>query len=533
MPRLRIGVLVDRQLLTVWQAQALRTLIEDADLLVYSCRNSRPLSRRLSHALYYLLNLFTIRNPLTRRVPWPTDLPAIAVHEFDALSDDNWQILPGKLVQQMREDRVDVIVKFGMGLLRIPPAGELSAPILSYHHGDPARFRGRPAGFYELMAGEPVIGQVVQRLSSRLDAGEIVASAETKSAAHSYRSTLIEAYRHSPLILRRAIANCLDGRSWTPPQWGRNHRLPSNGLVLKFLMRQWRRAIARLLYGLFKEKRWNLATAAIGTPASLESIVQGLSQSTNWQVARTPKDYRFLADPFFHPDRGLLAEGFNARSYRGEILHLVDGMVRRLSGWGGHYSYPATCFDGEQWHVVPEMSEWSSAKAFALHDNPLGDPVELRIPGRPALLDPTPFSKDGLIYLFANRAAEGQSVLRLWTAANLAAEFTEHPASPLRLSPHGSRMAGCLFQCGDGLIRVGQDLRREYGDGLAFFRVAQIGQDHYREEHVRDFRFEHCRGPHTLNLKDDVAAFDFYDERFMLFAGIRRYRERRAARRPG
>lgn len=527
--RLQVGVLVDRHKLARWQAQALRTLADGADLRVYSCRNSRPASRRLGHGAYYLLNLLAIRNRLTRRESWPADVVPVAMYEFEAEWDGGWQKLPFELIEQFRRDRIDVIVKFGMGLLRIPPATELSVPILSYHHGDPGRSRGRPAGFYEMIAGEPVMGQVVQRLSDRLDAGEIVAFAETKIASHSYRSTLVEAYRHSPLILRQAIENSLEGRSWTPAQWGKNYRLPSNGLVLKFLVKQWQQAIERLLYGFFKEKRWNLATSAIDDGASLDTVVRTLSQRANWQSVRTPKSYRFLADPFFHPDGGLLVEGLNARTCRGEILHVRDGVVRRLSGRGGHYSYPATHFDGGQWHIVPEVSEWSSAMSFALRENCLADPTELRIPGRSALLDPTPFSHDGIVYLFANLIDQGQSVLRLWSAETLGDEFVEHPSSPIRISPHGSRMAGSILRNGETLIRVGQDLRREYGDGLSFFRIAQIDRHRYREEHIRDFRFYHCKGPHTLNIDRGCAAFDFYDERFTVLAGIRRLKERLAA----
>ena len=525
----QIGVLVDRNRLARWQAQALRTLADEADLRVYSCRNTTPEVRRPGLAAYYLLNLFTVQNRLTRQEPWPADIALASAREFDAGWDGRWQELPADLIKQFHEDQVEVIVKFGMGLLRVPSTTEFSVPILSYHHGDPGRFRGRPAGFYEMIAGEPVLGQVVQRLTNKLDAGEIVAFAETRVAAQSYRSTLIEAYRHSPLILRQAVENSLRNRSWTPPQWGKNHRLPSNGQVAKFVLERLRRAMARLFYGLFREKKWRLATASTEGDASLEVMMQALRQSATWRVVETPKGYRFLADPFFHPDRGMLVEGLNARTCRGEILHVDEGVVRRVSGAGGHYSYPATHFDGERWHVVPEMSEWSRAQSFALLEDRFGDPAELRIAGRPALLDPTPFWHNGTLYLFANNIAEGQSVLRLWSADSLADDFEEHPSSPIRISPQGSRMGGNILRSGDSLVRIGQDLRREYGDGLSFFRITSIDRTSYAEEHVGDFRFSHCSGPHTLNAGRDCVVFDFYNERFSALAGIRRLMGRLAA----
>jgi hypothetical protein len=525
--RLRVGVIVDRQMLTRWQLSALRTLSDDADLVAYSCRSTRPSVRRFKFALYYLLNLFSIRNRMTKRQSWPADLPVAAMREFDAIEEGAWQRLPAEMIGQLQADRIDVLVKFGMGLLRVPDPMHFSIPILSYHHGDPAEFRGRPAGFYETLVGKPAMGQVIQRISNDLDAGDIVASAETKVAPHSYRTTLIEAYRHSPLILERAIGNAVAGRSWRPAVWGRNYLLPGNGLVMKFLILQLIEAAKRFWYGLFIEKRWQVATVGVPDTLTIKSLEQAISNEPSWQAIPTPKEYRFLADPFFHPAGGLLVEGMNVATCRGEILHAGDRGLRRASGRGGHYSYPATIDN----YAVPEISDWSPAMAFPLGEEGLGEPLELKIPGRPALIDPTPFRGGDTLYLFANRADEGTSVLRLWTNSDLRGDFTEHPSSPIRLSPRGSRMAGSLLHIGGELYRVGQDLSGRYGDGLLFFRINRIDCYHYSEEAVHDLRFGHVRGPHTLNLGEGRAAFDYYIDRVAILAGVRRLRERRAARR--
>jgi len=524
--RLRIGVIVDRLMLARWQAEALRTLAGDAELLVYSCRNTRPATRSARHALYYLLNMFSIRNRLTRRQSWPADLPMHASREFDAVDDRGWQMLPPELNEIVQTDRVDIFVKFGMGLLRVPDPEQFPVPILSYHHGDPANFRGRPAGFYEMLSGRSVMGQVVQRISDKLDAGDVVAFAESRVSPHSYRATLVEAYRHSPLILKRAIENALSGQSLRSDKCGRTYRLPGNGLVMRFLVLQFSEAFKRLWYGLFIEKRWQVATVPAPDGLTLNSLELAISNTAEWQSIPTPIGYRFLADPFFHPAGGLLVEGMNSVTSQGEILHFGGQGFLRLSGGGGHYSYPAAQDD----YVVPEISEWSPAMAFPLAGGGSGEPIELKIPGRPSLIDPTPFHDGSTLYLFANRADEGPSVLRLWMASGIQNEFTEHPASPIRISPKGARMAGGLLTIGGELYRVGQDLRKRYGDGLVFFRVNRLDRERYSEDQVRDFRFGHVRGPHTLNISGGRAAFDYYVDRFALFAGFWRLKVRQAAR---
>ena len=63
-----------------WQADALRTLAPDHDLVICNCLNGHGSRRRAKHALYYLLNLWAIRNSQTRRVAFPSDLRPIAAH---------------------------------------------------------------------------------------------------------------------------------------------------------------------------------------------------------------------------------------------------------------------------------------------------------------------------------------------------------------------------------------------------------------------------------------------------------------------
>jgi hypothetical protein len=94
-------------------------------------------------------------------------------------------------------------------------------------------------------------------------------------------------------------------------------------------------------------------------------------------------------------------------------------------------------------------------------------------------------------------------------------------------------MAGIPAIIDGRLVRVGQDLRRGYGDGLVFFDISQIDRDRYWEQPIREFRFTQVKGPHTLNLARAKVAFDYYEDAFSLFAGFRRFKERRAARRIG
>lgn len=520
---LRIGVIVDGGSLAAWQAEALRRLGPDVVLTFYDCVNMQARPRQVRHYPYYLLNLLSLKTPVNRQQPLAGDARR---HAFQCLHEGMWQRLPADLIERFEADGVELIVKFGMGLLRVPD--DLALPILSYHHGDPRRFRGRPAGFYELLSGGDVVGQIVQRLSNRLDAGAVLAYAESRIQPHSYRGTMQAAYRLSPLLLGPAIRNALSGAELDISAEGKVTRLPSTFLVARFAAQRAGALARRLLYGGVAEKSWRVAVA----PAVRAFPVEGdFPDPRTWDQLPVPPGYRFLADPFFHPRDGtILAEALNGRSGLGEILALDGDNHRALLG-GGHFSYPAAFEEGGRLHLLPEMSDQEPQRLFRLEGGGVEPGALLDLPDGARLLDPTPVSWQGRHYLFANRAEEGPAVLRLWSAESLAGRFTEHPDSPVCLSPAGGRMGGLLFERDGKLYRLGQDGRRDYGDGLLLFRVEELTPERYREQLVREIRCpQGLKGPHTLNLQGGRLLFDYYRDRLAPLAGVRRVRARLARR---
>lgn len=59
----------------------------------------------------------------------------------------------------------------GFGIVKEPLLSAVPGGILSYHHGDMRKYRGQPAGFWELYHGEKEMGVTVQRISAGLDNG--------------------------------------------------------------------------------------------------------------------------------------------------------------------------------------------------------------------------------------------------------------------------------------------------------------------------------------------------------------------------
>jgi len=80
--------------------------------------------------------------------------------------------LPDSVVGEIKNS-CDVVIRFGFGILK---GDVLSAPdygVLSFHHGDIRKYRGRAGGFWAYINNDPEAGVTLQQLNETLDGGKI------------------------------------------------------------------------------------------------------------------------------------------------------------------------------------------------------------------------------------------------------------------------------------------------------------------------------------------------------------------------
>jgi hypothetical protein len=148
----------------------------------------------------------------------------------------------------------------------------------------------------------------------------------------------------------------------------------------------------------------------------------------------------------------------------------------------------------------------------------------LRVKGGVRVLDPTLLEHGGRLYLFGNDYRLSSNALFIWCAASLDDEFVPHPVSPALVSPRGGRMGGAFLHTGGRLVRLGQSFLGDYGDGLFAYEVEELSPTSYRERLLGTVKFHRVKGPHTMNVRDGEIVFDWYRQRFSLFAAPRRLR---------
>lgn len=513
----KVALIIDGNSVMKWQMDALREIEDLINVrLILSCTNTKNKRNIFKNFLYYVLNYLSLQNKLTRHVSVTYDDANLI--SFESIYEKNWQKIPDDVGRLLSDSQIDLVIKFGMSLLRIEDH-LTKCKILSFHHGDPAHYRGRPAGFYELLHGNSSVGTIVQELSNKLDAGKVWAICHSKIHLESYKKTSLNFYANSKFLLKKALLNITNNEPLDLSTNGKNYRLPSNFLVLKFFTILLSRKIKRLFYGLFFEKKWNVATDRYFS-ISKKSILK----IRNAKKAYIDRKYNFYADPFFSVDGNKIRlEALNSKNGLGEIIETDSKNLEKIDIIlkGNHFSYPFSFSYNNEENLIPEVAAHSSPYII---NSPISDNNKVFIKGMEKfrIVDGTIFHYNNVIYLFCGMDSSASDCLYLFYSDGLYEDFSPHPLNPIVIDPQRARMGGRVIVRDEKIYRFGQNNAYGYGDGITICEISKLSKSEYEEKIVGSLHFDDAKGPHTVDIFLESAVFDFYIDKFSLFAWYRR-----------
>lgn len=518
-----------------WQIECIRAIRKDISTVLiakYDSLGSRRKNFQMiaKKPLYVALNRISIYRG-KERIPLDL-LRGLEVYEIEFNHDlDGWYTLKDDSLKLLKDLELGFVYKCAVGLWRIDER-ICNLKILSHHHGNPSKYRGRPAGYYEMLNGESVVGQIVQAINNTLDGGEVLAYGETKVYPYSYRQTLEEAFIASKWVLATAVRRLNRKEELaSKDNLGKLYRLPTNRSVARFFCQLAKEKLKRMVYGLFVYKQWYVAYKdQVAMPSfSNDSVASFLC---NGEIMKSSSSYSFFADPFVLSSESIIVEAMRRESGKADLV-TVDIKSQSISVLAdsrifGHLSFPSTLDLDGNILICPETS--AATHSFFLRVDGVDKSIdELRLDSTfpKGLIDPVILRQGGRTYLFASLPSE-RHVLRLWLfKGGLESILEEHPASPIRMSPIGGRMGGRIVYSDSTYYRIGQNFSHSYGDGISIFEITQITPYEYEECLVQSVSFgENISGPHTLDYKDQILCWDYYTENISPFAFWNRVKTR-------
>ena len=522
-------VIVDGTTIARWQAAALERAVACGLRIacVYICDNSHVKRTPRKHLGYYMLRLTSTRTSWTSPISWrPIVGPDATVRTFRSEWLGIWQRVPASICRDMVDFGFDVVIKFGMNLHRDADDLPASHGVLSFHHGDPSEYRGRPAGFYEVLDRADHVGAIVQRIGNKLDAGQILAYASNQVVPHSYHQTLERLYGNSHHLLVKALRNSRDGVALDHPVTGKNYSLPSNSTVAKFIGRMAVRRMKRACYGALIEKRWRVGRTNAIDPARTEHVVY-LREPDDLML---PKGFAFTADPCPGDGGTIWCEGLETWSGKGRLLVFSPDrppVVVDMPGMRGHHcSYPFIVESQGTRYVLPEMATVGPPRLFELDGASIVGSQDVCGLEAFRVIDPTVLFHAGRWWLFGGLPTTATDLLWLWSATDVAGPYKPHPDNPIVMDVARARSAGPIIAADGRLFRPGQDNRGSYGNGIAFSEIIELSTKGYREIPRAQVRVAGRKGPHTLFLDGDSTVVDSYVERLNPLAGLTRIKNR-------
>lgn len=514
--------------LKAWEYEALELAINQGlDITtVLHCTNDQEPPHKAQHAAYHALT-FASRSGvsmLRERDVTPLLRNDVQVLYFPSEWEESWQRIPDSLAEQLEGH--DVVLKFGTNLLKDPESLPVPHGVVAYGDANPEAHRGRPHGFHELTAGEATMNVAVHQLCESHEGGRVLAEAYSRVVPTSYRATLTNAYETSIPLLAKAMHTLENQRtpSYVMPE--SNHRLPTNGQVLKTLGKMATALIGRGLYGAFREKRWNVAF--VPQPFDPENPVQ--PHFDDMQPITLPEGYTFAADPCAYHNGRLYVEVMHGGTGKGEIFAYADGQSQRvdLPVDGGHLSYPQILEYEGVTYLFPEMGDVGPPTFFELDEEQLTSKATHQLLGLETerVIDPTLIEHEGHWYLFGGRPENVGERLELWVSDSPFGPWTPHPQTPVCLDPRSARMAGPIIRAHGNLYRTGQDGSVSYGRGVTISRIEKLTPTEFAETRMSLFTIQDAYGPHTILPTEDGYWLDYYTEQTTPMAGVRRVKGR-------
>lgn len=496
--------------LLAWQHDCVDLLSAQLNVAIVGCVSLPANASAIDHAGYRWLDELTRPRSARRRTPREADTAGQRIalrtaRNADRLDDDD--------IEWIRDRATDFVLAFDAHTVVAAHGTLARAGVWQFGEGGAAP-GARPA---------PAVGTLARgdtRLTLALWAqtgaqAVPIAQGHTPAVLHSRKRSLARLYEIAPDLLRRAVADLRNPGPptlSTPVENAEAH--PPVGWS-RFLTAMLRATLRRWFEKIWLRQRWDIGFIETREPIPNTRQIA----AARWFAG---PNAGFWADPCLVADVDgtvLLVEEYPDRTGKGRIarLHWRDGDIGRaptvttLLESDAHLSFPRSYVIDEARWLVPEMAAGGEQRAYRLdHDGQLCDASSMPVEGLVGI-DPALFTHAERHWAFISppgRRANYQ--LDLYIADDFLGPYRRHPASPVRIDPHGGRSAGPVIHDGKRLLRFGQVFGRHYGEAIDVFEITTLTDERYAERRVARIRppASTAAGMHTIDFSADLTVID-------------------------
>ncbi len=433
-------------------------------------------------------------------------------------------------IKIIKDKNLDFILRFGFNIIRGDILRSAKFGIWSYHHDDAEKYRGGPAGLWEIYYNDHVNGATLQILTDKLDSGVILRKGYFKTINHSYSANIDNLYYGSsswPVQVCNDIKNGLTNYFFHSPLSSRAkiYTVPSNLKMLKFIAKLFLNKLKFHYNELFRSEQWNIGIVK----KSLSYIIEyGIPEKEIiWAPAQSHK--RFKADSFaytFEHKIMILFECFDYKTRTGTIREIIYNEKDGFSGERTvlekpyHLSYPYIFSCNDEWYCIPESFGNRQVDIYKIDKTSGGLNFHKTILENTDNVDSSVYKYNDKWWLFCTKNSEdSNSKLFLYYSDNFDGPYQPHQANPVKTDIRSARPAGNLFIKDKILYRPAQDCSKTYGGKIALNKIKKLNTLEFEEETEGYIsQLKNCKfniGIHTICEAGNYTIFDAKRHKFV------------------
>jgi hypothetical protein len=422
----------------------------------------------------------------------------------------------------VRKYELDILLRHQFNIIRGDILTACRYGIWSFHHGDNAINRGGPAGFWEIILKNPVVGVTLQKLTPELDGGLIIDKAyyNTSFSAVKNNNKILE---HSVSLLFKNIGK-LERNEFNPVKspvyYNPLYRNPSARVTLGYMAGfyfQLCKLAVREVFQRLLGVRYDCWTLFIGKGSIFDATLFRL------KPVKLPKG-EFWADPFLYKHKGELYVFFENYSYKkrsgkiscGKVVGKEITDVIDVLDLDYHLSYPFIFEEDNDIYMIPETHQKRRLVVYKCAEFPNKWELYTTAFEGESVADATYFKDEsGQRWLFLNKGFDDDHMAELYIYRIDSLKFVtieEHHQNPVIIDSRIGRNAGAIFKYNNKLIRPSQNNSKNiYGYGLNLNAIRTLTIEKYEEDLLIGIEpnfIKGLRATHHLHQLDDVFIID-------------------------
>lgn len=427
--------------------------------------------------------------------------------------------------EKIKKFNLDVILRHNFEIIKGEIFKTSKFGIWSFHHGDNDYYRGRPAGFWEIVYKESSVGVTLQVLNENLDSGLIIDKAfynthwsfvKTNQLILNSSTSLL--LKNLKILYKQGKINAVASNTY----FNKLFKVPNYFFALKYVYSFYRNFFYKIyqkLFTYFNLRRFHAWTLSF---SSGRFIGNNLYKT---KFIKLPKN-QFWADPFLFKNKKKLYVFFENYSYStkkgviscGEIIYgrikkITDVLIKDY-----HLSYPFVFEYDNEIYMIPETSNNNRLELYICRNFPNEwELINTKFEGEKIIDATIHIDSNNQIWLFVNKQrnkySSPHSDLYIYKVLNLKKlEMISHSMNPVIIDSRVARPAGPFFKHENFFIRPSQlNCDGIYGRGINLNKVVKLNLNEYEEEKIttiKPYFKKNLMSIHHLHQLDDCFIFD-------------------------